>query len=83
MEEPPSKDTIGKNDSTTPVKERDWLIWLKNFDFMKYIIVVMMLIYIVDLFFTKGTSSLREPLFETLKTLLFMAAGYVFAKSSD
>ena len=53
----------------------------QNFDFIKMILLIMIVIYIVDVVVSKGQSSLKEPFFEVLKTVLLTVAGYIFAKS--
>ena len=68
-------------DQLSPMEKKEWRRWLKNSNFMHYIILVMLLIYLIDLLANGGNSSLKEPLFEVLKTVLFTASGYVFAKN--
>lgn len=86
---PPQKTLYDKDDisNLTPEATCDWRKWLKNLDFVKYVVSVMLFLFIVDIFISifapTANLALREPFFEALKTLLFTAAGYVFAKSSD
>ncbi len=65
----------------TPQERRNLYQWLKNFSFVRTILFLMFVVYIIDLFCTKGQSSLKEPFFEVLKTLLLTVSGYVFAKN--
>lgn len=84
MDEPPryARTDLGFHISELPPQERQNLYkWLKNFSFVKTILFFMFVVYIIDLFCTKGQSSLKEPFFEVLKTLLLTVSGYVFAKS--
>lgn len=82
IDEPPSNITpLGE---TELVKEKiSFFKWSKNMNFIYFIVFVMVVLYISDIIITKGSSSLKEPLFDTLKTLLFTVAGYVFAKNVD
>ena len=61
--------------------KKDLFKWTKNFDFLKTIPIIMVGIYIADVIASRGQSSLKEPFFEVLKTILLTAAGYIFAKS--
>lgn len=63
--------------------KKDLFKWTKNFDFLKTILIIMVVIYIIDVIASKGQSSLKEPFFEVLKTILLTAAGYIFAKSEN
>lgn len=86
LEEPP---TYARSDSSfhiselSPQEGKNLFKWLKNLDFVKTIVSFMFVIYMIDLFITKGQSSLKEPFFEVLKTLLLTVSGYVFAKSGE
>lgn len=70
-------------DKLTPIQQKEWNRWLKNMGFMKQILILMLLVYVIDLFVSKGQSDLTEPMFEVLKTVLFTVSGYVFAKNQD
>lgn len=70
-------------DKLTPIQQKEWNRWLKNMGFMKQILILMLLVFVDDLFVSKGQSDLKEPMFEVLKTVLFTVSGYVFAKNQD
>ena len=78
-----SEDIKGLN----PKEARDWRKWLKNLSFIKTILTFMMIIYVADIIvaiIAPGVYfTIQESFFEALRTLLFMVAGFVFAKSSD
>lgn len=79
--------TVRINDNSlerlSPMQQKEWQRWLKNLGFMKWLLGLMLLVYVIDLFWSGGQSSLKEPFFEVLKTVLFTVSGYVFAKNSD
>lgn len=84
IDEPPNQIQMEQG----PLKEhQNWVKWLKNFDFIKSILLMMLFIYFLDLivsvFVFKQNSSLTESIFEVLKTILLTIAGYVFGKSQD
>ena len=70
-------------DRLTPMQQKEWHRWLKNMGFMKTILIIMFLDYIIDVLIGKGQSDLKEPFFEVLKTILFTVSGYLFAKKQD
>lgn len=68
-----------------PLKEQqEWVKWTKDFDFVKFILGLLILLYLLDLgisvFVFRKNSSLTQPLFEVLKTILLTVSGYVFGK---
>lgn len=67
-------------DKLSPMQRKEWVKWLKNLNFIKLVLGIMLFIYLLDFTISKGNSDLKEPLFEVLKTVLFTASGYVFAK---
>lgn len=62
---------------------KEWQKWLRNFGFIKLLIVIMSFMYVIDLFVNRGKSTMQEPFFEVLKTLLFTVSGYVFGRSRE
>lgn len=68
-------------------EQQKWVKWVKNFDFIQFILGLMILLYLLDLIISvvvfQKNSSLTEPLFEVLKTVLLTVAGYVFGKSQE
>ena len=71
-----------------PLKEQqEWVKWIKDFNFIKFTLGLMVLLYIIYLIISvavfQKNSSLTEPLFEVLKTVLLTVAGYVFGKSQE
>jgi len=93
IDEPPDKvsatgkkvSTTEKNDSKSlSRKQRDWIRWMKNFNLIYLIIVMMAIQYAIDIllsiFAPKVELGMQEPFFDVLRTLLFIVAGFVFAK---
>ena len=67
-----------------PSKEkREWLKWNKNYNFISYLLLILLILYGVDVSASSGQSSLKEPMFELLKTITLMVSGYVFAKGAE
>ncbi len=84
IDEPPSQ---VQREQISLKEQQKWVKWVKNFDFIKFILGLMVLLYLLDLIISvvvfQKNSSLTEPLFEVLKTVLLTVAGYVFGKSQE
>ena len=89
MEIPPQTSLSQQRDiaELSPIEKRDWLKWLKNFNFIKFVIFAMFFIYATNVVLAicapDADVFLQEPLFEALKVLLFTVSGYVFAKTTE
>lgn len=47
---------------------------------IRLILAVMAVLYFFDAMVCEGTSNLRQPMFEVLKTILYISSGYILAK---
>jgi len=85
--EKPSIPDKGDVPELTPAQKRDWQKWLKNYGFLKFIILMMAALYVSSVFLAifapDADLAMQEPFFEVLKIILFAASGYVFAKGKE
>lgn len=89
VDEPPD-DLYMERKAKTELSPKDKMhlfMWNKNLNFIVIVIGIMCILYFIDIFisikYPEANITLKEPLFELLKTILLMASGYVFAKSGD
>jgi|GEM_PF-4507704 len=63
--------------------KQEWIKWIKNYKFIFQLIGILLFIYLVDVYASGGQSSLKEPMFDLVKTIALTVSGYIFAKSTD
>ena len=89
IDEPPSHNQSTNSTFTelSASDKKDLLKWSKNYDFLMCIIGIILLLYVFDTFIIfwkpEVQSTLRDPIFELLKTVLFTVSGYIFGKKHD